>query len=163
MTKKQRYVRIAVVLVSLITLSLIGFYAYKQVNKRPVKQETVEDVRVQAKVPEYISKQDVIDVMEKAKVDLIEEAGGREPDSGAIRLAQLQKAHEFIKDTYREEIYKHISPSEEEIKVELDELKKNNSDTSEDILKEMAKEKVINKSIDNYIAFILDTISKEVK
>lgn len=163
MTKKQKYVRLAVVLISFVVLGLIGFYVYKKVNIRQVKQETVEDIRVQAKVPEYISKQDVIDVMEKAKVDLIKEAGGREPDSGAIRLAQLQKAHEFIKDTYREEIHKHISPSEEEINAELDELKKNNPDISEDILKEMAKERVINKSIDNYIAFLLDTISKEVK
>lgn len=163
MTKKQKYVRLAVVLISLVALGLIGFYVYRKVNIKPVKQETVEDIRVQAKVPEYIVKQDVIDVMEKAKVDLIKEAGGREPDSGAIRLAQLQKAHEFIKDTYREEIHKRISPSEEEINAELDELKKDNPDVSEDILKEMAKERVINKSIDNYIAFLLDTISKEVK
>lgn len=162
MTERGEHIRIIIVMIMLVVIGMCT-YNYKCKPKESAKEEIVENVKVQAKVPEYISKQDVIDVMEKARVDLINEAGGREPDSGAIRLAQLQKAHEFIKDTYKDEIIKHISPNENEINAEFEKLKKNNIDISDDILKEMAKSKVTNDNVDKYIAFMLDTISKEVE
>lgn len=164
MIKQIKYTKAITIISVIATISSLGFYYGHYKDKKAVTQESHEEVNtLNADIPDYIDKQQVIDIMIKAKNDLIDEANGRNPDDGAIKLAELQAGHEFIKDNYGEKIKTHIYEDDDIIEDEYNKLKETNPDMDDETIKDMAKNRVINSDVDTYISFLVDTIVKEVK